>query len=66
MSVSEIISACSQNVIESLNKFNGFSSSFMSAHNGHPLGQAIIFCRRGFFFFMVALWNTADHYIFIL
>jgi len=25
-----------------------------------------IFLPCGFFFFMVALWNMADHYIFIL
>ena len=52
MSVLEIISACSQNVIESLNKFNCFSSSFMSAHYGRPLGQAIIFSSCSFVYLL--------------
>jgi len=32
----------------------------------YGIGQTIIFSSCVFFFFMVALWNRADHYIFIL
>ena len=32
----------------------------------YVIGQTIMFSSCGFFFFMVALWNRVDHYIFVV
>jgi len=36
------------------------------AYYGRPIGEAIIFCSCGLFFFMAALWNSAGQYILAL